>query len=122
MKGGYDHFMKKEIHEQPDSVQQTMSGRVRFQRTSSKVPPLFSGSIWSSCKGGTSRECCRDALRVWGLNMLARRVPLDWRCPQKSALTSADHRVATHHSTFFYRVCTPCGHASPRNLGTCVTA
>ena len=37
MKGGYDHFMKKEIHEQPDSVQQTMSGRVRFQRTSSKV-------------------------------------------------------------------------------------
>ena len=37
MKGGYDHFMKKEIHEQPDSVLQTMSGRVRFQRTSSKV-------------------------------------------------------------------------------------
>ncbi len=30
MKGGYDHFMQKEIHEQPDSLYQTMQGRVRF--------------------------------------------------------------------------------------------
>ncbi|KAK9805778.1 hypothetical protein WJX73_008652 [Symbiochloris irregularis] len=34
MKGGYDHFMQKEIHEQPDSILQTMRGRVRFERTS----------------------------------------------------------------------------------------
>ena len=31
MKGGYDHYMQKEIHEQPDSIQQTMRGRVDFQ-------------------------------------------------------------------------------------------
>ena len=31
MKGGYDHYMQKEIHEQPDSIQQTMRGRVEFQ-------------------------------------------------------------------------------------------
>ena len=37
MKGGYEHFMQKEIHEQPDSVLQTMRGRVRFQRGSAKV-------------------------------------------------------------------------------------
>jgi len=30
MKGGFDHFMQKEIHEQPDSVLQTMRGRVKF--------------------------------------------------------------------------------------------
>mmetsp|Transcript_5302 Transcript_5302/g.14779 ORF Transcript_5302/g.14779 Transcript_5302/m.14779 type:complete len:713 (-) Transcript_5302:38-2176(-) len=30
MKGGYDHFMKKEIHEQPDSVIQSLRGRIRF--------------------------------------------------------------------------------------------
>lgn len=30
MKGGYDHFMAKEIHEQPDSITQTMRGRVSF--------------------------------------------------------------------------------------------
>jgi glucosamine 6-phosphate synthetase-like amidotransferase/phosphosugar isomerase protein len=26
--GGYDHFMQKEIHEQPESILQTMRGRV----------------------------------------------------------------------------------------------
>ena len=31
MKGGYDHYMQKEIHEQPDSIQQTMRGRVDFR-------------------------------------------------------------------------------------------
>lgn len=30
MKGGYDHYMAKEIHEQPDSILQTMRGRVSF--------------------------------------------------------------------------------------------
>ena len=30
MKGGYDHFMAKEIHEQPESILQTMRGRVKF--------------------------------------------------------------------------------------------
>jgi glutamine---fructose-6-phosphate transaminase (isomerizing) len=30
MKGGYDHYMAKEIHEQPESILQTMRGRVSF--------------------------------------------------------------------------------------------
>lgn len=30
MKGGFDHFMQKEIHEQPESILQTMRGRVAF--------------------------------------------------------------------------------------------
>ncbi|KAL6779853.1 ATF1 [Auxenochlorella protothecoides x Auxenochlorella symbiontica] len=37
MKGGYDHFMQKEIHEQPESVLQTMRGRVKFERSSSET-------------------------------------------------------------------------------------
>lgn len=32
MKGGYDHYMQKEINEQPDSVLQTMRGRVKFDQ------------------------------------------------------------------------------------------
>lgn len=36
MKGGYDHYMQKEIHEQPESVLQTMRGRVKF----SSVPKV----------------------------------------------------------------------------------
>lgn len=31
MKGGYDHFMQKEIFEQPETVLQSMRGRVKFQ-------------------------------------------------------------------------------------------
>lgn len=30
----FDHFMQKEIHEQPDSLLQTMRGRVAFNRSS----------------------------------------------------------------------------------------
>ncbi len=30
----YDHFMQKEIHEQPDSILNTMRGRVAFGRKS----------------------------------------------------------------------------------------
>ena len=30
MKGGYDHFMQKEIHEQPETLARTMQGRIAF--------------------------------------------------------------------------------------------
>ncbi|MEW5310842.1 MAG: hypothetical protein WDW38_002603 [Sanguina aurantia] len=35
MKGGYTHFMQKEIHEQPESLAATLRGRVQFDRGSS---------------------------------------------------------------------------------------
>lgn len=37
MKGGYDHFMQKEIHEQPESVTETMRGRVKFTKSPERV-------------------------------------------------------------------------------------
>ena len=37
MKGGYDHFMQKEIHEQPESVTETMRGRVKFMKLPEQV-------------------------------------------------------------------------------------
>ncbi len=40
LQGGYDHYMQKEIHEQPTSLQQTMSGRVQFQRPAMGNPWL----------------------------------------------------------------------------------
>lgn len=37
MKGGYNHFMQKEIHEQPESITETMRGRVKFVPSPNKV-------------------------------------------------------------------------------------
>jgi glutamine---fructose-6-phosphate transaminase (isomerizing) len=48
MKGGWDHFMQKEIHEQPDSLLQTMRGRVAFE-AGAHGPP---GSV--TPRGGVS--------------------------------------------------------------------
>ena len=42
MKGGYDHYMQKEIFEQPDTVAQTMQGRVKATPLS---PMKFAGGI-----------------------------------------------------------------------------
>lgn len=32
LQGGYDHYMQKEIHEQPDSIMASMRGRVNFEK------------------------------------------------------------------------------------------
>jgi len=45
MKGSYDHFMKKEIHEQPDAIQQTMRGRVVFCPDGTTVQRVFLGGM-----------------------------------------------------------------------------
>lgn len=42
----FDHFMQKEIHEQPDSILQTMRGRVAFNRTSLDKQVPFYAVIW----------------------------------------------------------------------------
>ena len=39
MKGGYNHFMQKEIHEQPETLARTMQGRIAFY-TAAKVIQL----------------------------------------------------------------------------------
>ncbi len=33
MKDGYDHFMQKEIHEQPETLARTMQGRIAFDQS-----------------------------------------------------------------------------------------
>eukprot|EP00879_Flechtneria_rotunda_P013604 GHRR01014210.1.p1 GENE.GHRR01014210.1~~GHRR01014210.1.p1 ORF type:complete len:690 (+),score=211.83 GHRR01014210.1:228-2297(+) len=38
MKGGYEHYMQKEIHEQPEALLQTMRGRVAVEKTSEGNP------------------------------------------------------------------------------------
>jgi glucosamine 6-phosphate synthetase-like amidotransferase/phosphosugar isomerase protein len=32
VQGGFDHYMQKEIHEQPEAILQTMRGRVAVER------------------------------------------------------------------------------------------
>ena len=36
MKGAYDHFMQKEIHEQPESLAQTLMGRIKLSAPKSR--------------------------------------------------------------------------------------
>ncbi len=43
-KGGYPHFMLKEIHEQPDVVRSALAGRLDGDRV--KLPGLFSEHVW----------------------------------------------------------------------------
>jgi len=39
-KGGYEHFMLKEIHEQPDAVANTLRGRISLERLAIDLPEL----------------------------------------------------------------------------------
>ncbi len=48
MKGGYNHFMQKEIHEQPESITETMRGRVKFVPSPNKVCVHGFGA-WRQC-------------------------------------------------------------------------
>ena len=43
--GNYEHFLQKEIFEQPDSITNTMRGRVLFEERLSKTLLCFH-SIW----------------------------------------------------------------------------
>ena len=70
MKGGYDHYMQKEIHEQPESVLQTMRGRVKMLDATPKVscPAREWTRLWGpicprgAVQNGISRFCKRVAL------------------------------------------------------------
>ncbi len=41
MKGGYDHFMQKEIHEQPETLARTMQGRIAFDQSAQVCTSYF---------------------------------------------------------------------------------
>ncbi|GLI68179.1 hypothetical protein VaNZ11_012521 [Volvox africanus] len=85
MKGGYDHFMQKEIHEQPESLLQTMRGRVQFQRPAVGNPYLTQriklGGLVEH--GATIRRCRRILLVACGTSYhacLATRQTLEEMC------------------------------------------
>jgi glucosamine--fructose-6-phosphate aminotransferase (isomerizing) len=48
LQGGYDHYMQKEIHEQPESIVQSMRGRVNIQQkdVSAGVHSAPSLTLW----------------------------------------------------------------------------
>jgi len=41
MKGGYDHFMQKEIYEQPETLARTMQGRIAFDQSAQVCTSSF---------------------------------------------------------------------------------
>ena len=47
MKGAYDHFMQKEIHEQPESLAQTLMGRIKPKKAARSMRS-HSGSLSDS--------------------------------------------------------------------------
>ncbi|MGR6835156.1 glutamine--fructose-6-phosphate transaminase (isomerizing) [Syntrophomonas erecta] len=47
-KGGYDHFMLKEIHEQPEAVRQTMGGKIKQGRVDLDDPEI--GALFAGVK------------------------------------------------------------------------
>jgi glucosamine 6-phosphate synthetase-like amidotransferase/phosphosugar isomerase protein len=51
MKGAYDHFMQKEIHEQPESLAQTLMGRIKVKARRS----------FRSDSGSVSDSDCSDS-------------------------------------------------------------
>ena len=53
-KAGYPHFMLKEIHEQPQTILDTMRGRYSFETGEADIPDL-----------GVSDEDLRQAGRIW---------------------------------------------------------
>ena len=53
-KAGYPHFMLKEIHEQPQTILDTMRGRYSFETGEADIPDL-----------GLSDEDLREAGRIW---------------------------------------------------------
>ncbi len=61
MKGGYDHYMQKEINEQPDSVLQTMRGRVKFDRQPKVCMLRPLQSMWESLCPQLSLHHAHDA-------------------------------------------------------------
>ncbi|GBF90739.1 hypothetical protein Rsub_03040 [Raphidocelis subcapitata] len=66
MKGGYDHFMQKEIHEQPEALLQTMRGRVMFRRPDDEPSAYVAGAASRITLGGLvdTKATIRRARRI----------------------------------------------------------
>ena len=55
MKGAYDHFMQKEIHEQPESLAQTLMGRIKLSASKTRR------SFRSNSANSVSDSECSDS-------------------------------------------------------------
>ena len=89
-KGGYEHFMLKEIHEQPEALSQSIAGRVtrhgriqrrRAGRAGGDAPGRRRGSSWSPAAAPTTpRSSAATAIQAWtgtaGAGQRRLRVPL----------------------------------------------
>ena len=114
MKGGYEHFMQKEIHEQPESIHQTMRGRVRFRGASSKVLAWL-GLAWmrlqhivnlalAEAEATAPIMCIHTSSDMLGaLPSLSAQARVSWSsmpswamtaCQQAAGIASAEHGLA----------------------------
>ncbi len=104
--GGYDHYMAKEIHEQPESTFQTMRGRIRLHRSGSEVRwravgwrAAGLGGVWGVSAGRW--KCLLGAGRAWTPRLAARAA--NFCGPSCAAMMRQWARAGT-----FSLVCTAC--------------
>ena len=98
MKGGYEHYMQKEIHEQPESVLQTMRGRVKFDQqrkvcTRCRHGRLAPAFAVLACLPAQPLSGCTQ----WTLQSLATHTPLASKvdgCTLRRVLQPCDCRLA----------------------------
>lgn len=81
MKGSFDHFMQKEIYEQPESVVNTMRGRVNFDTHTITLGGLKAYlSVMRRCRRmvfvacGTSYHSCLAVSQI----LFSNRIETDW--------------------------------------------
>ena len=92
MKGAYDHFMQKEIHEQPESLAQTLMGRIKPKKARSIQSPR-SVSGYNNSGSASDSECSDSGMssnsdspnNLLGTKVCAHRMLC--KCPGCSMLT-----------------------------------
>lgn len=68
VQGGYEHYMQKEIHEQPEALTQTMRGRVAVEQTKE-----VSETCWFCTCIDPARSICTLILRELCIHVIHAR-------------------------------------------------
>jgi len=88
-KAGYDHFMLKEIFEQPKSIRDSIRGRVRLQTGEVVMSGIDDHwEVWKNARRILILGCGTSWMPVWSPNTCSkalREFPSRWNTPRNSA-------------------------------------
>lgn len=96
-KGGYEHFMLKEIYEQPRSIRDSIRGRVNLQRGTTTMSGidenwlsgkrLNASSSWVAEPAGTQGWWLNTSSKVWPASLWKWNTPLNFAIGTPSSAT-----------------------------------